>query len=94
MLTALDFHGGRTERSCSVTPTFPLPSTSGVFIPPAIFSQLPDFIVGDLFLAFTIEPSEGLLIISETLGGPRLVYHPGQEPASSEPWSQGQGDWE
>lgn len=36
-------------------------------MPPALFSQLPDFTVGDLFLALTIDPSEGLLTISETL---------------------------
>lgn len=46
-------------------------------MPPAVFSQLPGFIVGDLFLALTFDPSEGLVTISETLRKAHAsIYHP------------------
>ena len=58
---------GRTRGKLPLPLPFPCLPHPASLMPPALFSQLPDFIVGDLFLALTIDPSEGLLTISETL---------------------------
>lgn len=64
-------------------------------IPPALLSQLPDFIAGDLFWAFTIGPSEGLLTSSETLREAHASFAtPTRNAASPELWSPGLGAWE
>lgn len=59
-------------------------------MPPALFSQLPDFIVGDLFLASTVNPSAGLLAISETVREARASFiTPAWEPGSAHALQEG-----
>lgn len=66
--------GGRIKGRFCVTLAFFCLLHRLSLTPPALFSQLPDFIVGDLFLAFTINPSAGLLAISETVRQARASF--------------------
>lgn len=82
--------GGRIKGRFCVTLAFFCLLHRLSLTPPALFSQLPDFIVGDLFLAFTINPSAGLLAISETVRQARASFTtPAWEPGSAHALQEG-----